>query len=166
MLRSAIPGALALLAALSAGLIQAEPRYNASTNYALHCQGCHGADGVGALPHEVPPLANAMGNFLRVPDGRRYLVQVPGSAYAALDDAALADLLNHALERFSAAQVPTDFRPYTTEDVASVRRVPADIVSLRARLVVELRQTHGICVWVEGNPAWEDDCGERYGPVD
>ena len=156
-----------MLIALQGTAAQSEARYNAKTNYILHCQGCHGADGVGALPEAVPPLANSIGTFLRVPEGRRYQVQVPGAAYSAVDDAALAELLNYALERFSSAQLPADFRRYTVEDVARVRRLPENIVALRARLIAELREDHGVCVWVADDPLWGSDCGEKsYGSVD
>jgi hypothetical protein len=156
-----------MIVALHCAAAQSEARYNAKTNYILHCQGCHGADGVGALPESVAPLANSIGYFLRIPEGRRYLVQVPGAAYSAVDDAALAELLNYTLERFSAAQLPAGFRRYTAEDVARVRRSPENIVALRARLVAELREDHGVCAWVADDPLWGSECGEKsYGSVD
>lgn len=153
-----------LLAASAAS--HADGHYSARTNYTLHCQGCHGADGLGSLPERVPPLANSIGNFLRVSDGRRYLVQVPGVAYAGLDDADLAQLLNYVLERFSAAQLPTEFRPYTAAEVTSVRREREDIVALRGRLTTELLKQSGVCVWVADDPAWASRCEGAYGPVD
>src|SRR5262249_48882191 len=63
--------------------------YAPSVEYALNCQGCHRADGIGT-PGSVPPLAGSVARFLTVPGGREYLVRVPGVAQAPLDDAALA----------------------------------------------------------------------------
>ena len=157
---------IAMIFALHGAAAQSEVRYNAKTNYALHCQGCHGADGIGALPEKIPPLADSIGYFLRVPEGRRYLVQVPGVAFAAVDDEALAEVLNYVLLRFSAAQLPATFRPYSADEVARVRRSPEDIVSLRARLAAELREKQGICVWAGDGAAWGAGCGEAYGLVD
>ncbi len=155
-----------MIVALHGAAAHSDARYNAKTNYILHCQGCHGVDGIGALPEKVPPLADSIGYFLHVPEGRRYLVQVPGAAYAAVDDEALAEVLNYVLLRFSAAQLPATFRPYSADEVARVRRSPEDIVSLRARLAAELREKQGICVWAGDGAAWGSGCGEAYGLVD
>jgi hypothetical protein len=154
-----------VLVMLLAGSAHADVRYSAATNYTLHCQGCHGADGVGALPEGVPPLANSIGYFLQVPDGRRYLVQVPGAAFAAIDDAALAELLNYALQRFSPKQLPGTFRRYSAEEIASVRRSREDIPALRARLVAELRKDKDICLWVADDSTWASKCEGAYGSV-
>ena len=61
----------------------------ARVDYMLNCQGCHLPDGDSA--GDVPRMKDFVGNFLKVPGGREFLVQVPGSANAALDDARLAD---------------------------------------------------------------------------
>ena len=96
--------------------------YTPETNYILHCQGCHGADGVGGVTDKIPPLQDAVGYFLHVPDGRRFLIQVPGVAQAPLDDAEVAALLNYVLDRYSEDELPDGFVPYTAEEVARVRR--------------------------------------------
>lgn len=109
-------------------------------NYTLHCQGCHLADG-RATPGRVPALAGSIGDFLRVPGGRAFLVRVPGVAHSPLEDAALAELLNWVLMRFGAKTLPADFAPYTAEEVAGLRRRPlANVAPLRARLLEALER--------------------------
>ena len=129
--------------------------YSATTNYILHCQGCHGADGVGGLPEKIPPLRDSIGRFLQVPGGRRFLIQVPGVAQAPISDAELAALLNFTLERYSADQLPSPFLPYTREEVARERREPTDIVLLRSELVSMLLERFGVRMWPETVPVVE-----------
>ena len=105
--------------------------YDAATNYALNCQGCHLADGSGT-PGKVPALAGSLGRFLRVPGGREFLVRVPGVAGARLDDASLAALLEWTIARFD----PTEHAPYTAAEVGHLRAQPlVDVTSERRRLL-------------------------------
>jgi hypothetical protein len=138
--------------------------YNAKTNYVLHCQGCHGADGLGLVSDDVPPLLNSMGYFAQLPAGRRYLVQVPGAAFAPVSDAELAALINYALIRFSAGQLPEAFEPYTREEVARNRRQKVDVVSLRKELVTEIRRRTGVQLWTTEYPR-VPEAGGAHGPV-
>jgi hypothetical protein len=113
----------------------------AKVNYMLNCQGCHGQHGSESLDGAVPALQNYVGNFLQVPDGRAFLVQVPGSAYAAISDEALAELLNWILQTQSPAELPNVFRPYTTAEVQTLREHPEDdVVGTRAALVRAIEQ--------------------------
>jgi len=106
--------------------------------YMLHCQGCHLADGAGS-PGSVPDLRDQLGSFLGVPGGREYLVRVPGSASAPIDDAELASLLNWMVVRFGPAEVARDFRRYSGPEVARCRASPlTDVGALRARLVQQI----------------------------
>lgn len=74
-----------------------------------------------------------------MPGGRAYLVQVPGTAQAPLSDAAIADLLNWLVVRFSQAELPDPFVPYTTEEVAKYRAHPlTDVDEVRAALLAAL----------------------------
>jgi hypothetical protein len=126
--RAALVLALALLAT-------AAPAYGPETNYAIHCQGCHLADG-SATEDKVPALAGSVARFLRVPGGRAYLVRVPGVANAALGDAELAALLEWTLARFDAASIPAGHAPYTAEEVGRWRRDPlVDVSAERTRLL-------------------------------
>ena len=112
----------------------------AETNYMLHCQGCHGPQGEGNARAQVPRMQGFVGNFLKVQGGRAFLVQVPGSANAALSDAALAELLNWMLPTMSASEMPADFVPYHAEEVAGLRRSrEADIHTRRTALIEAIR---------------------------
>jgi mono/diheme cytochrome c family protein len=124
---------IALLVLMSAAT--AARAYSPETNYTLHCQGCHLADGT-ASADKVPALAGSVAQFLRVPEGRAFLVRVPGVANAQLADADLAALLDWTLRRFDAANLPADFVPYTAEEVHRLRAEPlVDIAPARNQLL-------------------------------
>lgn len=126
-------GVLAITLAL-APLAAADP----AVDYALHCRGCHLQDGSGK-PDAIPDLRGSMGRFLSVPGGRAYLVQVPGVATSSLAADRLADLLNWMLLAFSPDQLPADFRPYTTDEVADWRRAPlVEVEAVRRRLLAAM----------------------------
>lgn len=91
----------------------------ARLNYMLNCQGCHGADGRGL--NDIPAMADFVGKFLTVDNGRAYLVQVPGSANAPLSDQQLAEVLNWILLTMSKPQLPEPFQPYTANEVNEYR---------------------------------------------
>jgi mono/diheme cytochrome c family protein len=97
--------------------------YTPAVEYALHCQGCHLADG-GATPGSVPALAGSVGRLAATPAGRAYLARVPGVAHAPLGDPELAALLTWVVVRFGGAEAPPDFAPYTAEEVGRLRRDP------------------------------------------
>ena len=119
---------------LWAGLGSAETPH---VNYMIHCQGCHLEDGAGT-EGKVPAIKDFVGNFLRVPGGREYLIQVPGSASSGVDDAGLADILNWILVNLSPNEVPADFEPYTAEEVARLRVPLTHAGETRARLIDKL----------------------------
>lgn len=113
----------------------------AQVDYMLNCQGCHLPDGRGFPARQVPDLRNQMGRFLSVPGGREYLVQVPGTAQTGLPDADLARLLNWMLGRFSAAQLPADFQPYSAAEVGLLRQHPlASPSAVQAQLLERIVQ--------------------------
>lgn len=92
-------------------------------DYVLHCQGCHQAGGIG-LTGAVPALKDSVAAIAALPGGREYLGRVPGVAQSQLDDRAVAALLNWMVVYFDAAHVPPDFRPFTPEELAPLRRQP------------------------------------------
>lgn len=107
-------------------------------DYMLHCMGCHTEDGSG-FPHAgVPPLKGTVGKFLHVPEGRAFVIQVPGVSQSALGDADVAELMNWLLVEFSAAELPEDFTPYTAEEIDRLRRTKlVDVTATRTRLLEE-----------------------------
>jgi mono/diheme cytochrome c family protein len=123
-LRLALLALLALATAVPAAAVEPGRQH-----YMLHCAGCHQFDGSGSLPHEIPNMKGAVGNFLRLPQGRAFLVQVPGTSQSALSDAEIAVLLNWMVEAFSRAQVPPNFVPYTTAEVHMLRNRKLDNVA-------------------------------------
>ena len=131
-------GALAVVIAMAASEANTESIAGPRLDYVLHCMGCHLEDGSGA-PGRIPTLAG-VGRFLGVPDGRAYLVRVPGSAHAPLDDAALAALLNWMLVRFDpAVAAAPGFVAYDAAEVARHRAAPlANADAERRRLLAVL----------------------------
>ena len=108
----------------------------ARINYMLNCQGCHGANGAGTADGSVPKMNDFLGNFLHVKGGRDFLVQVPGSANAALSDDALAEVLNWMLGTLSAGELPSAFEPFTAEEVGRLRATPlTDVTQTRDALI-------------------------------
>ena len=93
-----------------------------AATYAANCAGCHGHSGRSVS--EIPTLVNRIGYFVRIPEGRAYLVQVPGVAMSAVRDEDLAEMLNWLLNTYSAAQLPGDFKAYTGTEVLELRSVP------------------------------------------
>lgn len=105
--------------------------------YMLHCMGCHG-DGQG-VPGKIPALRDSLGLYLRAPEGREFLMRVPGASNSPLSDQALAEVLNWMLMRFSANQLDASFLPYTGSELASHRRPAlAEVVAHRRALVQRL----------------------------
>lgn len=108
-------------------------------DYAFRCKGCHGFVGEGT-PGHVPRLQGFVGLYTWLPEGRDYLMRVPGAARSRLDDARLAAVLNWVLATYGAGQVAPGFAPFTAEEVGSARRRPLlNQKEVRARLIAEMR---------------------------
>ncbi len=106
--------------------------------YVMNCWGCHKPGGEG-IPSTVPRLKDTVGNFLRVPGGREYLIEVPGVAGSALSNAQVAEVLNWLLVTFSKDQLPPGFKPYTEAEVAKYRPHELNnIQTVRDELVAKL----------------------------
>ncbi len=106
------------------------------TLYLLHCSGCHGATGHGVPERGIPDLQHA-GSYVALPQGRAYLVQVPGISQSHLDDATATRILNYVLARFSAADLPADFKPYTVDEVTRLRADKASDAETRRALILD-----------------------------
>lgn len=110
------------------------------SRYTLHCAGCHQLDGSGATEIGVPRMKGVIGNFLRLPDGRNFLVQVPGSSQSSLNDAQLATELNWIITTMAEQSMPPDFQPYSETEVHELRtHRPENITAVRKKITDELR---------------------------
>ena len=102
-------------------------------NYLIHCAGCHLQDGSGKLG-EVPSLASMTGRFSKLPEGRAFLVQVPGTSRSPLDNAETAALLNWMLTTFAKVE---DLEPFSEQEVAEYRKTRLSDVADARRKVIE-----------------------------
>jgi len=108
--------AVALLASTLAAPALAGPR----VDYMLQCRGCHGPDGAG-IPNAAPSLRQLTA-LLRMPQGRAYLIGVPGVSRSELDDAATAALLNWIVANLADERIAGAVAPFTTAEVSAHRR--------------------------------------------
>jgi mono/diheme cytochrome c family protein len=133
--------AMALHAAATSA--EAYDAVQARQGWVLNCMGCHTADGSG-IPGKVPALRESIGHFVAMPEGREFVMRVPGASNSALSDAELANVLNWVLATMNASSRPVGFRPYTAEEISTHRR-PAltDVAKARMGLVKKL-QANGI----------------------
>ena len=111
------------------GNVQASP----AQDYTLYCMGCHGTQAQG-VPGKVPPLANALSRFMRTPEGRDYVLRVPGAANSALSDAQLAAVLNWLAATFD-TPATDNLVPFTAAEVTQSRHTPL-VAVLAARTAV------------------------------
>lgn len=144
--------AVAVLAAVATGAL-AEERGAALYK---RCAACHLPSGAG-VPGAYPPLTGHLGAVAATPAGRDYLIMavasglmgeitVNGTTYrgvmpgqgAAFNDDDLATVLNHVLTSFNGGQLPADWAPLTTAEVAAARArhqgiTPREVLGLRAK---------------------------------
>lgn len=101
----------------------AQAGYSVGVNYQLQCAGCHLGDGTGSAANDTPRMKGFVGNFLKVPGGREFLVRVPGMSQSALDNAQLADLLNWLMREdgMAGSSRPANYQPYTADEVTRLR---------------------------------------------
>ena len=110
----------------------------AAQNFSLFCRGCDTENGE-AVPGLVPPLRGNVALFLQTERGRAFVSQVPGVAFAPLDDTQLAELLNWVMQTFSVTEWRNSGDRYTAAEVASYRRFAlVDLKAQRARVISEL----------------------------
>ena len=154
--RTCVAAALAAAALLHGADVAAQ----GADTYAEVCAPCHQADGSG-VPGVYPPLANRIGAFVHVPEGRAYLarvvtyglfgpIQVEDRSYHGLmppnpqlDDAGTAAVLNHVLTELSPAELPADFAPLEAQEVAGYREPKATFSQMlgeRAALLEQLER--------------------------
>ena len=108
--------------------------YQPLVNYQLRCMGCHLADGSGQ-PGRVPSLRRSLLLFSASPQGRNYIVRVPGVAQSELSDKDTAALLNWMARNLSDLKVPGGFSEYSALEIHLLRGRPLSQVSrIRTRL--------------------------------
>jgi mono/diheme cytochrome c family protein len=132
--------AIKAVAALTLGLAAAGAAYGyqPGVNFQLNCMGCHRADGSGQ-PGRVPSIRRSLVLFSTSPQGRNYVVRVPGVAQSPLSDADTAALLNWMARNLSDVKLPAAFSDYSAAEVQSLRHHPlAQVRNVRARLLKSL----------------------------
>jgi mono/diheme cytochrome c family protein len=125
--------------ALAATAAHASPQQD----YVLYCMGCHGPQAEG-VPGKVPPLAHALGRYMRSPAGRNYVLRVPGAANSVLSDAQLAAVLNWVAQTFDAEELTGTVPLFTAEEVTGLRHSPLSSVLATRREVVTALATTGL----------------------
>ncbi len=109
--------------------------FEPEVNFQLQCMGCHRRDGSGQ-PGRVPSVRRTLVPMSCLPQGRDFIIRVPGVAQAPLSDAELAALLNWMMRHVSDADVPGSPRDYSAAEVHGARAHPlADVKIARARVL-------------------------------
>jgi cytochrome c2/mono/diheme cytochrome c family protein len=135
---SIVAMAVAMMTGSGAFAEVASNSYPAALNYTVNCSGCHMADGSG-FPGRVPSFRGNLARYLTVPEGRAYVVRVPGSANSLLSNRNLAEVLNWAVHAYDPEHLPANFVPYEEQEVARLRREPLSAGSaVRARVLALL----------------------------
>jgi mono/diheme cytochrome c family protein len=97
--------------------------------------GCHGRDGSGQ-PGRVPSLRRTLLPLSSLPQGREFLIRVPGVAQAPLSDEDIAAVLNWMLRHVSDVAVGTGFQDYSAAEVHRQRSRPlSGVRAARRRLL-------------------------------
>lgn len=141
MKRAPTRSTLFLLAAAAASIVTAVADASPQQDYILYCMGCHGPQAEG-VPGKVPPLAHALGRYMRSPAGRNYILRVPGAANSVLSDAQLAGVLNWLAQTFDAQELSSEVPLFSAAEVTSVRHTPLpSVLATRREVVRELAAT-------------------------
>jgi hypothetical protein len=139
--RHLLPAASLTVVLAAAGTVCAQegPWEQAKFDYVLHCSGCHFLHGEGSELGGIPRVRDQIGYFLTLPEGRAFLMQVPGLLAAGLSDERAAAVINWMVGYFSGPSLPDGFAPYTAEEARRYRlEKPADIIGTRNRIAARL----------------------------
>src|ERR1700741_1846872 len=106
--------------------------------FVSNCAVCHQPDGKGA-PGVYPPLADSVGRYVALKDGRTYLIDVvtfgmggkidsgsdtfegPMPPWPQLSDQEVADVLTYVLIGLNPKLLPADFKPISADEVKAER---------------------------------------------
>ncbi len=132
-----------LLVALSLGAtvsVAGSPAYDrARIDYTLHCSGCHALDGTGVATKGIPAVKDQIGYYLRLPEGRAFIMQVPGLLSAGLSDERAAGVVNWMIEYFAGPSMPPEFAPYTAAEARRYRENKLlDVIGTRKSIAARL----------------------------
>jgi hypothetical protein len=115
--------------------VNAASAYQPLVNYQLRCMGCHLGDGSGQ-PGRVPSIRRSLVLFSVSPEGRDYVIRVPGVAQSPLSDEDTAALLNWMARNLSDLKVPPGFVDYSEAEIHGLRDRPlVRVRAIRARLL-------------------------------
>ncbi len=153
-----VTGLVAVGAVLAcAGSLGAAP---GSQVFASNCIVCHQPDAKG-VPGIYPPLADTVGRYVKLKEGRAYLAHVPSFGLTGpieshgesvdsnmppltqLSDDDIAAVITYVLTKFNQSQLPADFKPLTAEEVHEYRAKEmseTDVHSEQASLLEALRK--------------------------
>ena len=131
----------AAIACVGSALVSAAAHASPAQDYTLNCMGCHGTQAQG-VPGKVPPLANALSRFMRTPEGRNYVLRVPGAANSALSDTQLAAVLNWLAVTYDSPAATDQLVPFTSQEVFLLRHRPlVSVLATRSAVVRNLATT-------------------------
>src|SRR5689334_19118663 len=115
-MRSRFALLLPLLTLAAPALAEKSASERGRIDYILHCSGCHGQDGRGLESKGIPAVKDQIGYYLRLPEGRAFIMQVPGLLSAGMSDERAAGAVNWIIEYFAGPSLPLDFVPYTAAE--------------------------------------------------
>ncbi|MDB6090999.1 MAG: cytochrome c, class [Gammaproteobacteria bacterium] len=139
--RAQAPASQLLLILVAASAVAATAYASPAQDYMLYCMGCHGAQAEG-VPGKVPPLAHALGRYMRTPAGRNYVLRVPGAANSVLSDEQLAAVLNWLAQSFDADELSSAVPLFSAAEVTRLRHSPlASVLAARSAVVRDLATT-------------------------
>lgn len=102
-------------------------------------------DGAGSSIGNVPDMRR-LGQFLQLPGGREFIIQVPGVMGSGLNDEEVAKVTNWVLAYLAPGSTPPNHQPYDAAEVQRARQTPLlDVAAKRAKLV-RLAQDNGIAL--------------------
>lgn len=129
---------IAMSVIAATGIARASPQQD----YVLYCMGCHGAQAEG-VPGKVPPLAHALGRYMRTPAGRNYVLRVPGAANSVLSDSQLAAVLNWLAKTFDGEELAqNNALPFSAAEVTGLRHSPLpSVLATRSAVIRDLATT-------------------------
>lgn len=154
-MRAAAAAALLLLLSVGAGAGEVPALDHARTLYAMRCAGCHGLEGVSP-PATVPALRDQVGGFLCLPEGREYLVRVPGVASSLVPDADLAAVMNFVVFSLGGGSVPAGTRRFDAAEIARLRARPLNELALRPYRAALVERAINECGAPAGLRAYRD----------